>query len=106
VRVCVVGCGIFAREAYIPNLLREKDRAVVTAIVTTTQRSADEFLSILGHDSDHQNIHKFIGEDGERDFFSRCKVVIHPPVTTIFVVFLFFFSFRWIHFLLSLLPFF
>ena len=83
VRVAIIGAGIFARETHIPNVLANKHRVKLTAILSRSQEPIDEALALLG-DEGH-GVQKFFGSDGEDNFFACARdicdaVVIAVPI--------------------------
>lgn len=77
-RIAIIGAGIFVRDTYIPNINNNKNDVILTAILSRSIESIDETLKLL--DNKDNAISKFVGEQGEIDFFANandfCDAVI------------------------------
>lgn len=77
-RVALVGAGIFAQDAYVPNLLAYRDRIRLTAILSRSPEPIETLLSALS--GQEGEVARFSGADGEEQFFSQvcdlCDAVI------------------------------
>ncbi len=79
-RVALIGCGIFARENYIPHIRSATAAGLLefTAILSRTEEALEEFLTILNKENESNSfnsIERFIGSTGEGEFYSRANSI-------------------------------
>ena len=76
-RFALIGCGIFARETYVPHFVRLRGHGVrLTAVVSKSGASADAAIAALGHYDGV--VMRFV--DDEDSFFLRAKEVCDAVV--------------------------
>jgi predicted dehydrogenase len=82
-RIALIGSGIFAKETYIKHISEYSDKVTLTAILSRSEASIEDALTILGDKG--KFVTRFFGTTAENDFFNCISelcdgVVIVVPI--------------------------
>ena len=81
VSVAILGCGVFARDTYVPTLFKEplKQQFTIKAIFSHTEESAAKMKAFL-HDNHDHHVDSYHGDEG------LAAVLARTDIQAVFVV--------------------